>query len=127
MTRFSFGTAQFFNKRICVGGARRFVTPGMHGIALGLFSFLLVNALLGVSTPILAELRIQNAVSQLAQERLTAQRHQAMRELENAGERAVPALVGALASDNPVLRRNAADILSYIVSPQELAALQAGQ
>jgi len=74
--------------------------------------------------PNAAEVRIQGWVSQLQEDRLTAQRHNAQRELENAGEAAVPALMVALRSDNSVLRRNAADMLGFIASPRATAGLQ---
>lgn len=74
--------------------------------------------------PSAAEIRIQGWVNELQQERLTAQRHNAQRELENAGADAVPALLVALRSDNMVLRRNAADMLGFIASPGAISGLQ---
>lgn len=74
--------------------------------------------------PNAAEMRIQGLVSVLQQDRLTAQRHAAQQQLESMGEEAVPALLVALRSDNPVLRRNASDMLGYIASPTAGAGLQ---
>ncbi len=92
-------------------------------LGLGFLAALIVlNA--SANAPTAAELRIQSWVSELQQERLTAQRHSAQRELENAGQDAVPALVAALRSNNPVLRRNAADMLGFIASPLPIASLQ---
>lgn len=127
MPKLFFGMGRFFNSRICLRGMRRYVAPSVFGIALGLVGFLIMSTSINAGASLIAQIRIQSAVQQLNQARLTAQRHQAMHELERAGERAVPALTMALHSDNPVLRRNAADMLSYIVSPQTLEALQAGQ
>lgn len=92
-------------------------------LGLGFLATLIVlNA--SANPPTTAELRIQSWVNELQQERLTAQRHNAQRELENAGQDAVPALVTALRSNNPVLRRNAADMLGFIASPLPIASLQ---
>jgi len=65
-----------------------------------------------------AEMRIQGLVNELGQDRLTAQRHNAQQQLESAGAEAVPALLVALRSDNPAMRRNAADMLGFIASPR---------
>lgn len=89
-------------------------------ISIGVLAFAAVNTAL----PWAAEMRMQSTVNALNQEGLTTQRQQAMTELENAGEAAVPALIVALRSENPVLRRNAADMLGYIASPQALTALR---
>lgn len=72
----------------------------------------------------LAEMRVQAAVNVLSRDGLDAQQQQARQELENAGKDAVPALIVALRSGNPVLRKNAADMLGYIASPQSLAGLR---
>jgi len=74
--------------------------------------------------PNAAEVRIQGWVDQLSQDRLTAQRHNAQRELEGAGEAAVAPLLIALRSNNVILRRNAADMLGFIASPTSVPALQ---
>lgn len=74
--------------------------------------------------PMLAEMRIQNAVNALSTDRLTPQRHQAQSEIEKAGEGAVPTLLVALRSGNPTLRQNAADMLGFIASPQSATALR---
>lgn len=100
--------------------ALRFAALPALVIAVSALLFGAVNAAL----PALAEMRIQSAVNALSQDRLTPQRHQAQVEIENAGEAAVPALIVALRSENPVLRRNAADLMGYIASPLGQAALQ---
>lgn len=89
-------------------------------LSVAVLAFTEVNA----AIPLIAEMRIRTAVNALNQHELTPERQQASSELENAGERAVPALIVALGSENPVLRRNAADMLGYIGSPQALAALR---
>src|SRR5262245_60989467 len=95
-------------------------------------ALLLASVVLGIvvvitasaNPPNAAEMRIQGLVNELDQDRLTAQRHTAMRDLENLGEQAVPALMVALRSDSAVLRRNAADMLGFIASPSSVASLQ---
>lgn len=91
-------------------------------------AFVLLAAALVVtvsaSAPSAAELRLRGWVNELNQERLTVSRQQAQQQLENQGEAAVPALLTALRSDNWVLRRNAADMLGYIASPQAISALR---
>jgi hypothetical protein len=74
--------------------------------------------------PNAAEIRIQGLVNELDEDRLTAARHDAMSDLENLGEAAVPALMVALRSDSAALRRNAADMLGFIASPSSVASLQ---
>jgi len=84
---------------------------------------LLVSAA-NAALPVFAEMRIQSAVNALSADRLTPQRHQAQSELEKAGAGAVPALLVALRSENPTLRRNAADMLGFIASPQSATGLR---
>lgn len=94
-------------------------------IVVALVSLALVVVMTASANPAnSAEQRMQGLVSQLAQDRLTAQRHNAQRELENAGVEAVPALLVALHSDNAVLRRNAADMLGFIAAPLATDGLQ---
>lgn len=100
-------------------------------LALGVILSLLVAVLATVlvitasaNPPAAAELRITSLVNQLEQDRLTAQRHNAQRELEALGADAVPALVVGLRSQNPILRRNAADMLGFIASARALGELQ---
>lgn len=71
-----------------------------------------------------AEMQMASWVNDLKSDGLTTQRQQAQRNLELAGEAAVPQLVVALRSDSAAQRRNAADMLGYIASPQATAALQ---
>jgi len=92
---------------------------------------LVVVALLGAliaftasaNPPAAADVRMQNLVNALREDRLTAARHDAQRQLEEAGEAAVPALLVALKSNNATLRRNAADMLGFIASPQSINGL----
>lgn len=102
---------------------RRFVLWTMLAILIAvLMTVVAIRA--SANPPNAAEIRIQGLVNELTQERLTAQRHNAQRELESLGEQAVPALMVALRSDNPVLRRNAADMLGFIASPSTVGSLQ---
>jgi photosystem II stability/assembly factor-like uncharacterized protein len=94
-------------------------------LALAVVALVLVAVLsASANPPNAAEIRIQGWVNELQQERLTAQRHNAQKELENTGEAAVPALMVALRSQNAVLRRNAADMLGFIASPTAVSSLQ---
>jgi hypothetical protein len=102
---------------------RRFTQWAALALALVILGiFLVVNA--SANPPGAAEIRVQGLVNELEEERLTARRHNAMRDLENLGDQAVPALLVALRSDSAVLRRNAADMLGFIASPTSLAGLQ---
>jgi hypothetical protein len=71
----------------------------------------------------LSDLQMQSWIKQLGDDRLTVQRSEAQSALENAGENAVPSLVIALRSQDTITRRNAADMLGYIASPQSVTAL----
>ncbi len=71
-----------------------------------------------------AEVRIGSWVNELNNDKLTQSRQEAQRNLEAAGEAAVPQLLVALRSDNTALRRNAADMLGFIASPQATTALR---
>jgi hypothetical protein len=102
---------------------KRIVIWTLLGVAAVLLATLAALSA-SANPPNAAELRIQGWVNELKQERLTAQRHNAQRELENAGEAAVPALVVALRADDAVLRRNAADMLGFIGSPSAESSLQ---
>lgn len=94
-------------------------------LALALVSLALVVVITASANPLnSAELRIHSLVNELSEDRLTAQRHNAQRELENAGVEAVPALLVALRSENPVMRRNAADMLGYIAAPLATSGLK---
>ncbi|HZQ06199.1 MAG TPA: HEAT repeat domain-containing protein, partial [Anaerolineae bacterium] len=73
--------------------------------------------------PAAADVRMQNLVNALREDRLTAARHDAQQQLEEAGEAAVPALLVALRSSNATLRRNAADMLGFIAAPQSIQGL----
>lgn len=84
-------------------------------------TLLLSNA---VATPLQPpEARLQGWVSDLRQDALTSRRQEAQRQLEAAGETAVPALLTALRSNDSIQRRNAAEMLGYIASPTAGAAL----
>lgn len=92
-------------------------------LALGLLALVVVMTA-SANPSNSAEQRIQALVNELGQDRLTAQRHNAQRELESAGVEAVPALLVALRSDNAVMRQNAADMLGYIAAPLAANGLQ---
>lgn len=78
-----------------------------------------------VATPVSPrEAMIRGWVSDLSDQDLTTARQSAQANLEAAGAEAVPALVTALHSNNPITRRNAADMLGYIASPTASEALQ---
>ncbi len=98
--------------------------------ALGL---LLVLALIGIavaSSEVSAreqsssEQSIQNWVTQLNAEQPTTARLEAEQHLERAGQPAVDTLTASLHSSNPVLRRNAAEVLGYIAAPITASPLQ---
>jgi hypothetical protein len=88
------------------------------------FAVLAITLTASANPPSAAEVLIQGWVNELRQERLTAERHDAQRELEAAGEASVPTLAVALRSDDVVLRRNAADMLGFIASPTSTSALE---
>ncbi len=120
MTSYPLGSLQLNNQESAWQRLLRYAALLGLIIAIGLVAFAAVNTAL----PLFAQLRIQAAVNVLNQQQFGAPQHQAMRELENAGDAAVPALVAALASENPVLRQNAADMLGFIASPASQAALR---
>lgn len=97
------------------------------GLLIGLVVILGVVALAMTSAtanpPSAATVQMQGWVNALRSDKLTPARHEAQRQLEAAGEAAVPSLVTALHSNDPVLRENAADMLGYIASPNAGAAL----
>lgn len=101
----------------------RLVVTGLAVVALvGVVAFAALNV---TATPRSnAERQMAGWVSDLKSDALTTQRQQAQRNLESAGEAAVPQLVLALRSDSAAQRRNAADMLGYIASSQATAALQ---
>jgi len=102
---------------------KRFVLWTVLAIAMAvLLTVVAIRA--SANPPNAAEMRIQGLVGELQQERLTAQRQAAQQQLESLGEEAVPALMVALRSNDPVLRRNAADMLGFIASPTAEASLQ---
>jgi hypothetical protein len=102
---------------------KRFVLWTVLALAVAVLTTVVVlNAT--ANPPNAAEIRVQGLVRELEQDRLTAARHNAQRELEALGEQAVPALMVALRSDNPVLRRNAADMLGFIASNSAVGSLQ---
>lgn len=107
-----------FLKRIT---RRTMITASAIVVLVGLIAFAAVNA---TATPVSpAQLQIQGWVNTLQEPSLTLARHQAQHNLELAGDAAVPQLLVALRSNNPTLRQNAADVLSYIASPQSTDAL----
>jgi HEAT repeats len=120
MTTISLGKLPLDNHEPALQNILRTAAVLVLIILVAAATFTAVNAAL----PVFAEMRIQAAVNALSQDGLTAQRQRAMSEIENAGENAVPALLVALRSENPVLRRNTADMLGYIASPQAVPALR---
>lgn len=78
-----------------------------------------------IATPVSPrEAEIRGWVNALRDANLTTDRQQAQSNLEKAGAEAVPALTAALRSNDPVVRRNAADMLGFIAAPSASAALQ---
>lgn len=71
----------------------------------------------------IADARIQGLVNQLGDAELTPARHLAQQHLEEAGLTAVDPLIAALHSPSATLRRNSAEMLGFIASPQALDAL----
>lgn len=85
---------------------------------LALIVIVAIAAVNATATPrSVAEVQMANWVNELKTDKLTAERQQAQRNLELAGDKAVPQLLTALRSDNASQRRNAADMLGYIASP----------
>lgn len=119
MTTFPLGKIHLSKQEMKIQNILRVAVVLSVILSIAVLAFTVSSA----AAPSLAEMRIQAAVNTLSQNELGLQQQRAMQELENAGERAVPALIVALRSGNPVLRQNAADMLSFIASPQSLAAL----
>jgi len=92
-------------------------------IGIGILGTLIVVTA-SANPPNSAQVRLQSLVNELRQDRLTAQRHAAQRELEAAGDAAVPALAVALRSSDATMRRNAAEMLGFIASPSSIGALK---
>lgn len=94
---------------------------------LAIVGLLVVVALAAVSataTPrSLADVQMTGWVNALKSDKLTATRQEAQQNLERAGEAAVPHVLTALHSNDAAQRRNAADVLGYIASPQATDAL----
>lgn len=97
------------------------------GVTIALALFVLISAFLlnnVIATPVSPrEAQIRSWVNALRDDGLTAERQAAQQKLEAAGEEAVPALVSALRSNDPVVRKNAAEMLGYIASPRATDAL----
>jgi hypothetical protein len=102
---------------------RRMLLWTLLTVGLGILATVLVITA-SANPPNAAEMRLQALVNELREDRLTAQRHAAQRELEAAGDAAVPALTVALRSTDATMRRNAADMLGFIASPGSIGALQ---
>lgn len=98
-----------------------FITAGAILALLILVALAAMNATATPRSP--EQVQIQGWINALQTDKLTTARQQAQRNLELAGEQAVPQLLVALRSNNSVLRRNAADMLGYIASPQATDAL----
>lgn len=102
---------------------RRMILWTVLMVGLGILATVLVITA-SANPPSAADIRINGLVNELRQDRLTAQRHDAQRELEAAGEAAVPALTVALRSSDVTMRRNAADVLGFIASASSIGVLQ---
>ena len=100
---------------------RTVITASALALLIGLLAIAAMNATATPASPV--QIQIQGWVSALGTEKLTTARHDAQRNLELAGETAVPQLLVALRSNNPNLRGNAADVLGYIASPASTNAL----
>ncbi len=100
---------------------RTLLSAGAMMALVAVIALATVNATATPVNPV--QIQIRGWVSNLQDEPLTAKRHDAQRNLEAAGELAVPQLLVALRSTNPTQRRNAADVLSYIASPRATDAL----
>lgn len=71
----------------------------------------------------IAERNVQLWISQLSQDPSAPLVRQAQSKLEESGETAVDGLTQSLGSQNPLVRRNAAEVLGYIGSPRALNSL----
>lgn len=101
---------------------RRTIITGLAIAAL--ITVVALAAVNATATPrSVADMNISNWVSELKNDKLTAQRQEAQRNLELVGDAAVPQLLVALRSDNASQRKNAADLLGYVASPQATAGL----
>jgi hypothetical protein len=107
-------------------------TMSRHGMAvLGvLIALALIAVGFGLYSPgveaikaNVADARIQGLVNSLGDAELTPARHLAQQHLEEAGLTAVDPLIAALHSPSATLRRNSAEMLGFIASPQALDAL----
>ena len=100
---------------------RTLITLGAVALLIAVVTLATVNATATPASPV--QMQIQGWVSALETNKLTTARHNAQRNLELAGETAVPQLLVALRSNNSTLRENAADVLGYIASPKSTEAL----
>lgn len=112
----------FFNlKNLKLNRRRTLITIAA---IVGLIAIVTLAAVNATATPrSVADINMSNWVNELKNDKLTAQRQEAQRNLELAGEAAVSQLMVALRSDSVSQRRNAADLLGYIASPQATSAL----
>lgn len=117
-------------QNITLNSLRNFKTNRVRALitALAILTLIVIVAIAAVNAtatpPGAADVRMANWVGQLQDDKLTTERQEAQRNLELAGEAAVPQLLVALRSDNASMRRNAADILGFIASPQATDALR---
>lgn len=109
---------------------RNFKTNRLRALitVMAILSLIIIVAIAAVNAtatpPSAADARVATWVGQLQDDKLTTERQEAQRNLELAGEAAVPQLLVALRSDNASMRRNAADVLGFIASPQGTDALR---
>lgn len=116
-TRTLFSTTLFKWNR-----ARVLIIVSAIAALLAIVAFAAVNTTATPRNP--AEVRIAGWVNELKNDKLTTSRQEAQRNLELMGETAVPQLLVALRSNNATQRRNAADMLGFIASPQAADALR---
>ncbi len=69
------------------------------------------------------EQRVQRSIGQLGDERLTPARNRAQQDIEAAGDAGVRVLMASLHSPNPILRRNAVEMLGYMTATSSAGAL----
>ncbi len=114
----------FSNRLLALIHRRRLTLLGV-GIALVLIviagAIYFVNAT--ATPPSAADARLRTLVNQLNDPHLTAERHRAQEQLEQAGPAAVAPLTDALHSPNATLRQNSTEMLGWIASPRALDAL----
>lgn len=112
-----------FNLKNSKLNRRRSIITGLAIVAL--IAVVALAAMNATATPrSVADMNISRWVNELANDKLTAKRQEAERNLELVGDAAVPQLIVGLRSDNASQRKNSADLLGYIASPLATDALR---